>query len=120
MGPSSMPCKSKEKQLAVSSEESNADRSLVLKDVLVEPEGVYWHTRTRTGTITPVDYSLLAKEIEVNDEHSAIIESRSLNFSSETTAFAYTAGTPEEVAKRFEEQARVQREQFDMIQIQQE
>jgi len=30
------------------------------------------------------------------------------------------AGTPEEVAKRFEEQARVQREQFDMIWTQQE
>jgi len=30
------------------------------------------------------------------------------------------AGTPEEVAKQFEEQALVQREQFDMIQTQQE
>ena len=30
------------------------------------------------------------------------------------------AGTPEEMAKRFEEQARVQREQFDMIRAQQE
>ena len=59
------------------------------------------------GTIAPVDYSLLAREIEVNDEHSAIIESRSLNFSSETTAFAYMAGTPKDVAKRFEEQDRV-------------
>ena len=50
------------------------------------------------GAITPVDYSLLARGIEVNDEHSAIIESRSLNFSSETTAFTYMVGTPEEVA----------------------
>jgi len=30
------------------------------------------------------------------------------------------AGTPEEMAKRFEEQARVQQEQFDIIRAQQE
>jgi len=46
--------------------------------------------------------------IEVNDEHSAIIEFQSLNFNSETT-FTYMVGTPEEVAKSFEEQARIQR-----------
>jgi len=56
----------------------------------------------------------------VNDEHSAIIKSRSSNSSSESTSFAYMAGTPEEVAKRFKEQARVQREQFDMVRTQQE
>jgi len=75
-----------------------------LKDVLIKPEGVYRHTQTCTGMIAPVDYNLLARGIEVNDEHSAIIESQSLNFSSETTAFARMAGTPEEMAKRFEEQ----------------
>ena len=36
-----------------------------------------------------------------------------------TTAFAYMAGTPEEVNRKIEEQARVQREQFDMFQAQQ-
>ena len=46
----------------------------------------------------------------MNDEHSDIIESQSLNFSSETNAFAYMARTPEEVARQFEEQARVQRD----------
>jgi len=51
----------------------------------------------------------------VNDEQSAIIESWSSNFSSETTTFSYMAGTPEEVTKRFKEQAQIQREQFDMI-----
>jgi len=76
-----------------------------LKDILVEPEVVYRHTQTRTGVIAPVDYSLLAREIEVNDGHSTIIESQSSNSNSETIAFAYMAGTPEEVAKRFEEQA---------------
>ena len=67
------------------------------------------------GTIALVDYSLLARGIEVNDEHSAITESRSSNSNSKMTAFAYMMGTPEEVAKQFEEQARVQRKQFDMI-----
>jgi len=56
----------------------------------------------------------------VHDEHSAIIESQSLNSSSETIAFAYMAGTPEEVARQFEEQVRVPREQLDMIQAQKE
>jgi len=70
------------------------------------------------GTIALVDYNLLARGIEVNDEHFAIIESRSSNSSSKTNTFAYMAGTPEVVAKRFKEQARVQREQFDVIRTQ--
>ena len=49
------------------------------------------------------------------DKHSAIIESQSLNSNLETTAFAYMAETPEEVARQVEEQAQVQREQLDMI-----
>ena len=52
--------------------------------------------------ITTVDYNPLARGIEVNDKHSAIIESQSSNSSSGTAAFAYMAGTPEEMAKRFE------------------
>ena len=51
----------------------------------------------------------------MDDEHSTIVESQSLNFSSETTAFAYMEENPEEVARRFEEQAWVQRKQLDMI-----
>jgi len=41
VGPSLTPSKSKGKQLAVSSEESDVDRSPDLKDILIEPEGVY-------------------------------------------------------------------------------
>ena len=107
MGPSFTPSKSKRKQLVVNSKESDADRSLGLKDTLAEPEGVYRHTQTRMGTIAPVDYSLLVRGIEVNDEHSAIIESRSSNSSSKTISFAYMVGTPEVVAKRFKKQARI-------------
>ena len=73
VGPSSTLRESKGKQLAISSEESDVDRSSALKDILVKPEGVYRHTRTRIGTIAPVNYNLLAKRIEVNDEHSAIV-----------------------------------------------
>ena len=69
------PTKSKGKQLAVSSEESDADQSPGLKDVLIEPEGVYRYTRICMKIITPVDYNLLARGVEVNDEHSTIIES---------------------------------------------
>jgi len=59
------------------------------------------------GTIALIDYSLLARGIEVNDEHSAIIESQSSNSTSEITAFAYMARTPKEVARQFEKQARI-------------
>jgi len=74
-----------------------------LKDILFEPKGVYQYTRTSTEKIALVDYILLVRGIEVNDEHSSIVESQSLNSSLETTAFAYMAGNPEEVAKQFEE-----------------
>ena len=56
----------------------------------------------------------------MNNEHSAIIESQSLNSNSKTTPFAYMAGTPEEVAKQFDKQSCVQREQLGMIRAQQE
>ena len=59
-----MPSKTKEKQPIVCSDESDT-----------EPEGVYRHTRTRTGVITPVDYSALAQSIKVSESHSAIAES---------------------------------------------
>ena len=87
VGLSSTPTKSKGKKLVVISEKSDADRSPGLQDALIEPEGVYQHAWTRMGAIAPVDYNLLVRKIEVNDEHSAIIESQSLNSSLGTTAF---------------------------------
>jgi len=60
-GPSTTPIRSREKQLAVSSDESDD-----------EPEGVYSHTRTRTGIVALVDYSALALGAEVSESHSAI------------------------------------------------
>jgi len=72
-----------------------------------EPEGVYRHTRTRTGVITPINYSALARGIEVNDSHSAITESQASNSSIEKEAFIYMTNTPEETARRLEQQAQV-------------
>ena len=98
---------SREKQPAVSSEESDS-----------EPKGVYRHTRTQTGAIPPIDYNALARGIEVNDSHSAIAESQASNSSMEKEAFTYMTGTPEETARRLEQQAQIQKEQLDMIHAQ--
>ena len=89
-----MASRSREKQPAVSFEESDS-----------EPEGVYRHTRTRTGAIPPIDYNALARGIEVNDSHSAIAESQASNSSMEKEAFIYMTSTPEEMAKCLEQQA---------------
>ena len=111
VGPSTTSSKSKGKQLAISSEESGVELSLDLKEILIEPERIYQRTRIRTGTIAPVDYNALVRGIEASAEHSAIVESQSSNSYMVKEAFAYMLGTSEEVAKRFEEQARVQKEQ---------
>jgi len=102
--PSTMPSRSRGKQLVVSSDVSDD-----------EPEEVYRHTRTQTGVVAPVDYSALARGIEVSESHSAIAESQASNSSVEKEAFVYMANTPEETTRRFEQQAQVQREQLDMI-----
>ena len=49
---------------------------------------------------------MLAKGIEPNDKHSAIMESHSLNTYVEKKAFESMASTPQELARRFEEQFR--------------
>jgi len=91
VGPSTTPNKTKGKQPIVSSNESDT-----------EPERVFQHTRTQTGTIAPVDYSALTRGIEISEAHSANAESQALNSSVEKKAFAYMAGTPEEMARSFE------------------
>ena len=45
VGPSVMLSKSKERQLTLSSEESDTERSSSLKEILTEPEGKYQRTR---------------------------------------------------------------------------
>ena len=81
---------------------------------------MYRHTGTRTCKVAPVDYSALARGIEVSESHSAIAESQASNSFVEKEAFAYIASIPEEMAKRFKQQGQAQREQLDMIRAQQE
>jgi len=107
VGPSITPSRRKGKQPIVNSDESDT-----------EPEGVYRHTHTQTCVVAPVDYSALAWGIEASESYSAIVESQASNSSVEKEAFAYIASTPEEMAKRFEQQAQAQREQLDMIRAQ--
>ena len=97
-----MTSRSRGKQPAVSSDESDS-----------EPEGVYRHTRTRTGAIPPIDYNALARGIEVKDLQAS-------NSSIEKEAFIYMTSTPEETARRLDQQAQVQKEQLDMILAQRE
>jgi len=104
VSPSTTPSKIKGKQPIISSDEFDT-----------EPKGVYQHTHTRTGVIIPVDYSALARGIEVSESHFAITESQASNSSVEKEAFAYIASTPEEMARHFEQQAQAQKEQLDMI-----
>ena len=114
VGPYATPSMSQGKQPVVCSDESDDEPSSDLKEILSESERVYQHTRISTGTIALVNYSALAKGIDVNEVYPSIAESHASN-STEKKAFEYMAGTPEEMAKRFEEQAQVQREQFGMI-----
>ena len=67
-----------------------------------------------------MDYSALAQGIKVSESYSAIPESQASNSSVEKESFAYMASTPDEMARRFEQQAQTQREQLDMIRAQQE
>ena len=108
VGLSTTPSKSKRKRLALSSEKLDAKHSPGLKEILIESEEIYRRTQIRTRTIAPIDYNLLAREIEADDEYSSIVESHSSKSYEETQAFAYIAGILEEVARKFEKQARVQ------------
>ena len=78
-----MASKSKGKQPTISSDESDT-----------EPEGVYRHTRTRTGVVALIDNSALTQGIEVRESHSAIAESHASNFFIEKEAFVYRQTLP--------------------------
>ena len=95
-GLSTTPSRSRGKQPAVSFDESD-----------MKSEGVYLHTRTRTGAVVPVDYNALARGIKVSESYSTITESHASNSSVEKEAFMYMANTPEEMARRLEQQAQV-------------
>ena len=73
--PSATPRKSKGKQSAHSSEESDVEHSSGLKEIFAEPKKIYKHTRIGTGAIALIDYNILTKGIKAKDEHSTIAES---------------------------------------------
>ena len=103
VGPSTTPSRTKEKQQIFSFGKSDT-----------EPEGVYRHTRTRNGVVASVDYSAQAQGIKVKESHFCHCRVTCLKL---FRAFAYMASTPEEMARRFEQQAQTQREQLDMIML---
>jgi len=92
VGPCITPSKSKGKQPVVCSGESDDESSSGLKEILNESEGVYQHTRICTGTIAFVNYSALARGIDVNEVHPVIAKSQSSNSSTDKEAFTYMAG----------------------------
>ena len=82
--------------------ERNIDRAW--KNLLMHPHSDWSNT--------PVDYNVVVRKIEANDEHSAITESQSSKSYMEKEVFAYMASTPKEMNRRLEEQARAQQEMF--------
>ena len=85
---------------------SRGKQATVRSDVSdTEPEGVYRHTCTRTGVVALINYSALARGIEVSESHPTIAESQASNSSIEKETFAYMTNILEETARRFEQQA---------------
>ena len=68
---------------------------------------MYRHTHTRTGAVALVDYSALARGIEVSVSHSAIVGSQASNSFVEKEAFVYMTNTLEEMTRHLEQQAQV-------------
>ena len=54
---------------------------------------------TWTGAVALINYSALARGIEVNELHSAVAESQASNFFIEKEAFAYMTNTLEETTR---------------------
>ena len=100
------------KELATaSSGESDAERSPGLKRTVTGPEGVYLHTRSRAGA--------LAERDNPSGEISAIAESQSSSSDTASNAHTYMAGSLEDITRKFEEHALIQKMQQDMIFAQQ-
>src|SRR3954470_7336465 len=85
------------------------------KQPALEPEnsatlGVYMRTRSRSGTIRPVNRALEQGQ-EKPKEHSAVVDSQSSSSSGEHTVHSLAADTPEEIAQQLALQAQAQRDQ---------
>ena len=89
VGSSTTPSKSKRNQLVISSKESDVERCSGLKEILINPEGIFQRTHIQIGAITPVDYNAPTRGIEVSDDTLLY----DLSYM-EKGAFAYIAETP--------------------------
>ena len=74
------------------------------KQPALEPEnsatpGVYMRTRSRSGTIRPVNYRALVQGQERPKEHSTIVDSQSSSSSGGHAVHSLAADTPEEMAQ---------------------
>src|SRR5436189_6383371 len=86
------------------------------KQPALEPEncttpGVYMRTRSRSGTIRPVNYRALEQGQEKPKEHSAIVDSQSSSSSGGHAVHSLTADTTEDMTRQLALQAHAQREQ---------
>src|SRR5436190_10019823 len=90
------------------------------KQPALEPEnsatpGFYMHTRSRSGTIRPVNYRALEQGEEKPKEHSAIVDSQSSSSSSGHAVHSLAADTPEEMAQQLALQAQAQCDQQEQL-----
>src|SRR3954463_1302933 len=89
----------------------------------LEPEnsttpGVYMRTRSRSGTIRPINYRALEQGQEKPKEHSAIVDSQSSSSSSGRAVHSFAADTPEEMAQQLAIQAHAQCDQQEQLRAQ--
>src|SRR4051812_24624842 len=75
-------------------------------------------TRSRSGTIRPVNYRALVLGQEKPKEHSAIVDSQSSSSLGEHAVHSLAADTPEEIAQQLAIQAQAQRDQQEQLRAQ--
>src|SRR3954463_10252240 len=93
------------------------------KQSALEPDnsatpGVYMRTRSRSGTVRPVNYRALEQGQEKPKEHSAIVDSQFSSSSGEHAVHSFAADTPEEIAQQLAIQAQAQRDQQEQLRAQ--
>src|SRR3954468_18384930 len=93
------------------------------KQPALQPENsatpdVFMRTRSRSGTIRPVNYRTLVQGQEKPKEHSAIVDSQSSSSSGEHAVQSFAADTPEEIAQQLAIQGQIQRDQQEQLRAQ--
>src|SRR4051812_17166402 len=80
--------------------------------------GVYMGTRSRSGTIRPINYRVLEQGQEKPQEHSAIVDSQSSSSYGKHAVHSFVADTPEEMVQHIALQAQAQRDQQEQLRAQ--